>query len=400
VPVAPVCSEPPPETGCPKAPDPAHYTDAEIPAAILKVPEVLASGTPQPNAGPITGPISMEKQLTFVFDLPVEPVVMCFPPPATTLSQAALLILALGSTGNSLFMLLLFGTWAIIALVLGYKAYKAGGCKQMLAACKGEADGDEGEGEDGDDDDDDDEDEEEEDEEGNEEEKLPEGEDGDDGKEDGGDEDGEINAGEINESDVNLEEFLNKMYTPGIDDSIEMTVNPVLVYVTGREKKEEKLRLEAQAAAEGDGEEEKKEEKKQDAAEPTDHKVSALKRLGWSLKSDVVVADVAKQLKEIDGHISKSKGIDTTKIAYKKGSRAGKASNDVILEVKLQFRDFEKLHGDHNKHYEAMGHAAEMARAQLRQMKLKTKVAEEEPEEEKAGEEGEEGEDGEKAAEE
>ena len=383
VPVAEACENP---EGCPPPAEPDYYVAAALPAAVLKVPDVLASGTPAPAAGAFTGPLSMAKQLTFVFDLPVEPVVMCFPAIASA---------AGGGLPGIPFVAGLGATWLFLGGWLIRKCIKAGGCKAMCAACAGKSD-DDGEGEEGEEEE---EDEDEEDEEAEAEAPPDEG----DAKEGEGDEDegedGKVKDGEqANESDVNLEEYLNAMFTPGVDDSTEMKVNPVLVYVVEREKKEEKAKADAEReAAGGDGEEEeKKEVKKEAAGEQVEHKTSALKRIGWSLKSEAVVADVAKQLKNIDAHMSKSKGIDVKKEPFKRSTKAGGNTTDVIQALKYQSREFEKSHGDHNKHFSAMGEAAEMARAQLRQMKLKTKVDVEEEvvEEEKAGEEGEEGEEG------
>ena len=46
----------------------------------------------------------------------------------------------------------------------------------------------------------------------------------------------------VNESDVDLSDYLNTMNTPGMDDSPDMKVNPVMLYVVERRKKEEKLK--------------------------------------------------------------------------------------------------------------------------------------------------------------
>ena len=122
VPVAPPCPDPVPEAGCPTAPAPEYYTDAipdaGVQALVLKVPDVLSGGTPQPAAGAITGAISMAKPFTFLFDMPVEPVVMCFP---DTAGEAA------AASDGSIFMLGLLATWAVLGGYLIYKAYKAGG---------------------------------------------------------------------------------------------------------------------------------------------------------------------------------------------------------------------------------------------------------------------------------
>ena len=196
------------------------YTLAEVPATVLAVPDVLATGTPVPAAGAFSGPISVAKLLTFIFDMPVSPVVMCFPKGAgaeTSSATAGAMALGLPLLGLS---------WALIAGFLAYKAYKAGGCRKMCEACK--------ENEGGEDDDDDDD-----------EEELPsavdlppadvfalakpgeEGDDADDG----------LGEDPANESGINLSGFLNTMFTPGIDDSLDMKVNPVLMYVIEKEKK-------------------------------------------------------------------------------------------------------------------------------------------------------------------
>ena len=353
------------------APGTDFYTLAEIPAFALALPAVLTEGT-QPLNGPLTGPISITKPLVFVFDLPVDPVVMCFPTVGTDEG-------AEGAGGMAIALLLVGATWGVVIAFLIYKAYKAGGCKQMCQNCKTD------EGEDDDDDDDDEE-------MGG----VGDEDDGDEADEGEGDDEGDDGgAGDDpdNESDVNLGQYLNTMFTPGIDDSLDMKVNPVLMYMMEKEKKEEKLREQAEA---DDGEAETAvAEKKEEGDGGGEKKASALKRLGWSLKSEAVVADVAKQLKAIEGHIQKSKGIEVKKSNFQRATRAGGTSLHVIEAVRLHWSDYMKAHGDHDAHYDSMGRSAELARAQLRQLKLKTKVEEEKVEEEK-GEEGEEGEEGEK----
>ena len=354
------------------------YTLSEVPAAVLVVPEVLATGTPVPAAGAFSGPISVAKPLTFVFDMPVSPVVMCFPQGVgADTSSAAAGAMALG-------LPLLGLSWALIAGFLAYKAYKAGGCRKMCDACK--------ENEGGEDEDDDDDDEQE----------MPismdlppaellalakPGEEGDD--------DDALGEDPENESGVSLNGFLNTMFTPGIDDSVDMKVNPVLMYVIEKEKKERKLleQLEQQDEdGEGGGGSAATEEKKE--ADGGDKKSSALKRLGWNLKSEAVVADVAKQLKVIEGHFATG-GIEVKKANFKKATRAGGVPFSVLDAVRLNRDKLLRGGVGAKSHAKSMGFSAEMGRAQLRQLKLKTKVAEEEAVvAENDGEEGEEGEEG------
>ena len=368
-------------TGSSLAASPDFYALAQIPAAVLQVPEVLASGTPAPEVGALTGPISMVKPLTFIYDMPVSPVVMCFPKGAgaeTSSATAGAMALGLPLLGLS---------WALIAGFVAYKAYRAGGCKKMCEACK---DNDGEDDEDSDDDDDID---------------MPipmdlpapdvqklaapgeEGEDEDDG----------FGDDPENESGVNLAGFLNTMYTPGIDDSTEMKVNPVLMYVIEKEKRERKLREAREAEENGDGDgEAAKAEETTGGGEGGEKKSSALKRLGWNLKSEAVVADVAKQLKVIETHMT-SDGIEVKKVNYKKATKAGMVPFSVLDAVRLRGDDFNSSSGKLHSRAKAMSRSAEAARAQLRQMKLKTKVENEAVEaKEDAGEEGEEGEEGEK----
>uniref|UniRef100_A0A7S3ABI1 Uncharacterized protein n=1 Tax=Haptolina ericina TaxID=156174 RepID=A0A7S3ABI1_9EUKA len=352
------------------------YSLAEVPAAALEVPTVLATGTPAPAAGALTGPISVAKPLTFVFDMPVSPVVMCFPKGAGAQTADAV------AGAMSLGLPLLGASWFLIAAFLAYKAYKAGGCKKMCEACK--------ENEGGEDEDDDDE-----------EEEMPDAMDlppadmlalakpGDEGDDD----DDGLGEDPENESGVNLAGFLNTMFTPGIDDSTDMKVNPVLMYVIEKDKRERKLREQAEQADE-DGEgggAAAADEKKEDGG---DKKSSALKRLGWNLKSEAVVADVAKQLKVIESHMA-TDGIEVKKINFKKNTRAGMAPFSVIDAVRLRSDAEARAKGNRVGDLKSMAGSAEAARAQLRQLKLKTKVEEEKQEEtEKNGEEGEEGEEG------
>ena len=59
----------------------------------------------------------------------------------------------------------------------------------------------------------------------------------------GADDGADVGDGDpLNESGVNLEEYLNTQFTPGIDDHDDMLVNPVIMYIMEREKREEKLR--------------------------------------------------------------------------------------------------------------------------------------------------------------
>jgi len=295
----------------------------------------------------------------------VPPTVLCFPAAGAASSSGM-------SFGLPLFALVLLGN-------IAYFAWK----KKKEMDAEAEDDGDK------DDDDDDDEEEEEEEEE---EEKPP-----DEGEQKGDGEDeadqADTVAGEmVNESDVDLVEFLNTQMTPGLDDSPDMKVNPVLMYVVERMKKEEKLKAEQQALLDGDGDEEKKVEKKAD--EPAaDHKVSAIKRLGWSLSKDAAIAaDGTKQLKNVEAFLSKSMDIDVRKTALVRATHAGERSHNALEVARMA-----KLHAmdkeTENWKHEQNTHAAEVARAQLKMMKLKTKVAEEELPEEKegGGEEGEEG---------
>ena len=357
------------------------YSLAEIPSAVLKTPTVLATGTPAPAAGALAGLISAVQPLTFIFDMPVSPVVMCFPKGAGAETAAATAgAMALG-------LPLLGASWALIAGFLAYKAYKAGGCRKMCDACK--------ENEGGEDEDDDEE----------EEDVLPDAVDlppaemlalakpGDEGDDD----DDEFGDDPENESGVNLAGFLNTMFTPGIDDSSDMKVNPVLMYVIEKEKRERKLREQLMAEEDGDGEAGASvvEEKKDDGGEK---KSSALKRLGWNLKSEAVVADVAKQLKVIEGHIA-ADGVEVKKINYKKNTRAGMNPFSVVDAVRLTGDVEGRAKGIRMADRKRIIHSAETARAQLRQLKLKTKVAEEtEEQKEKEGDLGEEGEESETEA--
>uniref|UniRef100_A0A7S3ABI3 Uncharacterized protein n=1 Tax=Haptolina ericina TaxID=156174 RepID=A0A7S3ABI3_9EUKA len=352
------------------------YSLAEIPSAVLKTPTVLATGTPAPAAGALAGLISAVQPLTFIFDMPVSPVVMCFPKGAGAQTADAV------AGAMSLGLPLLGASWFLIAAFLAYKAYKAGGCKKMCEACK--------ENEGGEDEDDDDE-----------EEEMPDAMDlppadmlalakpGDEGDDD----DDGLGEDPENESGVNLAGFLNTMFTPGIDDSTDMKVNPVLMYVIEKDKRERKLREQAEQADE-DGEgggAAAADEKKEDGG---DKKSSALKRLGWNLKSEAVVADVAKQLKVIESHMA-TDGIEVKKINFKKNTRAGMAPFSVIDAVRLRSDAEARAKGNRVGDLKSMAGSAEAARAQLRQLKLKTKVEEEKQEEtEKNGEEGEEGEEG------
>jgi len=210
-----------------------------------------------------------------------------------------------------------------------------------------------------------------------------------------GDED-KVAAEEVNESKVDLDEFLNTMMTPGMDDSPDMKINPVMYYCVERAKREEKLRAEEEALAEGDGGQAKKDEKKDDEPAAPEHKVSAIKRLGWSLSKDAAVAaDGMKQVKNVEAYLSKSLDVDVRKTPLVRATKAGaKTANALIASEMLAMAARKTLQDDSKKEHRL--HAAEAGRAQLRLMKMKTRVAEEDVPEEKEddGEEGEEGEEG------
>ena len=220
---------------------------------------------------------------------------------------------------------------------------------------------------------------------------------GKDGEEQEGEDADLLLAGaQVNESDVDLLEFLNDANTPGLDDSPDMKVNPVLMYVIEREKKLEKARAEAEAAAEGDGEGAAKETSAAANDGPKkDFKVSATKRLGWSLSKDAVVAaDTTKQLKNVEAYLSKSLDIDVKKTAIVRATKAGEKTHNA-LEVARMASIHARDKNTTNVKHEKAAQAAEVARAQLRMMKLKTRVeVEEEAAPEKAEGDGEEGEEG------
>jgi hypothetical protein len=133
-------------------------------------------------------------------------------------------------------------------------------------------------------------------------------------------------------------------------------------------------------------------EEKKDDGLGGEKKSSALKRLGWNLKSEAVVADVAKQLKVIESHMGMD-GIEVKKMNYKKNTKAGLVPFSVVDALRLRRDGDQRAKGARLNDRKSMANAAEAARAQLRQLKMKTKVIEEKEEEkEKDGEEGEEGE--------
>ena len=215
------------------------------------------------------------------------------------------------------------------------------------------------------------------------------------GEKDGGAlQDGE----DMNESNVNLEEYLNQQFTPGIDDHDDMLVNPVLVYVIEREKKEEKIR---------EKEQREKEEAEGAAAAAADAagdaepqaaggKTSAIKRLGWSLKTEAGVADKAKLLKNIESHLNKSREIEVKKTTLVRASHAGEQSHNV-LEFLRQAHNAGTLRADQDQyHHQRMVEAAANARAQLKTMKLKSSpiIQDDMDDKEGGGEEGEEGAEG------
>ena len=212
-----------------------------------------------------------------------------------------------------------------------------------------------------------------------------------------GDEDG-ADGDPFNESGVNMLHFLNTTMVPGMDDSPDMKVNPVLMYVIERKKREEKLRAEMEAADEdGEGGGGTASDAKKDDEPKEAGKVSAIKRLGWNLSKDAAVqADTTKQLKNIEAFLQKSEDIDVRKAPMKKTTRAGeRTKNPVHAAALLTMQTRGGKGGGASLHGAEIARSAELARQQLKQLKLKTKVVEDVVEE-KGGEEGEEGEEGDK----
>ena len=305
--------------------------------------------------------------LIIIDSIPVVPTVMCFPVDAG-LTPAA----GAGSIG-------LLGLAAAVLFLLLDIAYYIR--KKLKNECK------EGEGDDEDDDDDD---------------ELPDPmdlpppdevgdvEEAEDGGAPPGEEDG-ADGDPFNESGVNMLHFLNATMVPGMDDSPEMKVNPVLMYVIERKKREEKLRLEMEAAEE-DGGGGSAAEAAKDEGPKEGGKASAIKRLGWNLSKDAAVqADTTKQLKNIEAFLQKSMEIDIRKAPMKATTRAGAATRNPIHASALAAMELRKKASGSGKKAQSVL-SAELARAQLKNLKLKTKIAEEEEEKKEGdGEEGEEG---------
>ena len=334
------------------------------------ITEITADAAAGRRASEVEADVSLAA-LIVLDSIPVPPTVMCFP--------------AAGAAASIIGLLGLLAGGACIVFDVIYYLRKRGACG------KGEGGDEDGEGEEG---------------EEEEEEEVPEVEDDDDkeagDKDDDKDGDDEaaadlIGGAQVNESDIDLLEFLNAASTPGMDDHEDLKVNPVLLYVIEREKKLEKARAEAEAAAEGDGEGGGAAETsvKADDGLKRDFKVSATKRLGWSLSKDAAVAaDTTKQVKNIEAYLSKSLDIDVKKTAMIRSTHAGEKTHNAMHASELAaIANRGSASDDFKKQHEFA--SAEAARSQLRLMKLKTRVElEEEAAPEKAEGDGEEGEEG------
>ena len=313
--------------------------------------------------------------LLIIDSIPVVPTVMCFPAAGPAAATAA----GAGSIG-------LLGLAAAVLCLLLDAAYYIR--KKLKKECN------EGEGEDEEDDDDD--------EMPDPKDLPPPDEEGDmEEAEDGGAPPGEEDGADgdpFNESGVNMLHFLNTQMVPGMDDSPDMKVNPVLMYVIDKKKREEKLQAELEAAAEEEGEDVMSVDtmNKYDQAIGSG-KVSAIKRLGWKLSKDAAVqADTTKQIKNIEAYLQKSLNIDVRKGTMKKATRAGEATRNPVHASALAAEQNLGT-GHYGRARKARTtQAAELSRTQLRGLKLKTKVADEEKvaTEGGTGEEGEEGEEG------
>lgn len=218
-----------------------------------------------------------------------------------------------------------------------------------------------------------------------------EGEDEGDDDGEGEDDDGGTDGDPLNESGLNLLKFLNTQMTPGLDDSPDMKVNPVLMYCIERMKKEEKQRAEAEAAEDGE-EVAQSTAAAADDAPKGDAKVSAIKRLGWSLSKDAAVqADTTKQIKNIEQFLAKSLDIDVKKSNMTRAVKAGERTHNALEVSRLAMLHSQDKQSGAVKS-EASAETAQLARAQLKQLKLKTKVEDDTPAiKEEDGEEGEEG---------
>ena len=104
------------------------------------------------------------------------------------------------------------------------------------------------------------------------------------------------------------------------------------------------------------------------------------------------MADKAKQLRTIEGHLNKSRDVEVKKVTLVKAAKAGQATNNV-----LEFLETAKSQGllsedVKDKQHQAMVLAAVKSRAQLKNVKMKTSpMIMEEEEEKPADEEGEDG---------
>jgi len=230
-----------------------------------------------------------------------------------------------------------------------------------------------------------------------------------------------------------IDMFLNDAFTPGIDDSPSVLVNPVLAYIVNQERA--KLKAEEDAKKDDDGEkaEGEVEETKQQVAVQADdddenpnrfrkrNNFSSLKMLGWDLKK-TQVQDEGKHMKEVkivEGHLQKTKEIDIKKVPLKpdqKVTRDDKRYQSVrvvtynaVKAALLVYKDKTNRGMLTDERTKQRANAASGARKQLAKKVLKTKVdevdakqegkAEEEDDEEKEeGDEKEEGQGGAKEA--
>jgi len=146
-------------------------------------------------------------------------------------------------------------------------------------------------------------------------------------------------------ADAIIEMFLNDAFTPGIDDSADVMVNPVLAYIVNQER----AQLKEEEAKRGDGEGEDGEINQDDLADLTrksvgnlvkEHKArsssdddeeddnpnrfrrrnafSPLKMLGWDFKKGPQLDETKqKVVKVVEGHLQKQRDIDIKKVPLK-----------------------------------------------------------------------------------
>ena len=192
-------------------------------------------------------------------------------------------------------------------------------------------------------------------------------EDGDGGQtdtsgEDGGGEDGNAEM-DLEDPGKAIEAFLDSQFTPGMDDSPDLEVNPVMLFRIEAGKKRaasaKANRRASRMSVCGGGAK---------TGQP-----GALSKLGWSMAAAAAAgADRAKQVKTVEAYLQRAEDVDVRKKAAKRLTVAGKSSMNVYMVAEATGKKQVARIG--GRRASCMAGAAHMSRMQLAELAKKGKA--------------------------